>query len=158
MMKMKNNQAGYSLIEIMVAVAISFMVVMALGRVITMNTQAWIYNQESSHVQRNASQALDWMSRDIRQARTLEMISATEFRTLGASGAVEHVYRLDTSGSVDRVKRDGDDMFPEACTQFLVTANPDTSGVTVTLTLLNAGGTSVTAMSQAVVRNTTRWF
>lgn len=154
----KVNQTGYTLIEIMVSISISFMVMMALGRVITMNSQAWRYNQESALVQKNASMALDWMSRDIRQARTLLMVSGTEFQTLDDTGAVEHVYRLNTAGSVDKVQRDGNDMFPEACTQFTVAANADTSGMTVTMTIINANGTTVTTMGQAVIRNTTRQF
>ena len=62
------NQRGFSLIEMMVVVAILGLIVLGLVTFFTGGTKSWVAGQSQLTAQRNARQAMDRMVREIRKA------------------------------------------------------------------------------------------
>lgn len=62
------QQRGFSLIEMMVAVVILGLIILALVTFFTGGTKAWVAGQSQLEAQRNARQAMDRMVREIREA------------------------------------------------------------------------------------------
>jgi prepilin-type N-terminal cleavage/methylation domain-containing protein len=62
------NKNGFSLIEMMVAVAILGVIVLGLVTFFTGGTKSWVAGQSQLAAQRNARQAMDIMVREIREA------------------------------------------------------------------------------------------
>jgi len=61
------QQRGFSLIEMMVAVVILGLIILALVTFFTGGTKAWVAGQSQLKAQRNARQAMDRMVREIRE-------------------------------------------------------------------------------------------
>ena len=62
------NQKGFSLIEMMVVVAVLGVIVLGLVTFFTGGTKSWVSGQYQLTAQRNARQAMDRMVREIREA------------------------------------------------------------------------------------------
>jgi len=62
------NQKGFSLIEMMVVVAVLGVIVLGLVTFFTGGTKSWVAGQSQLTAQRNARQAMDRMVREIREA------------------------------------------------------------------------------------------
>lgn len=62
------RQAGFSLIELMIAITLGFVVIGALGTVFLGSRQSYRVQEGMSRLQENGRYALDLMARDIRQA------------------------------------------------------------------------------------------
>lgn len=62
------NQKGFSLIEMMVVVAVLGVIVLGLVTFFTGGTKSWVAGQYQLTAQRNARQAMDRMVREIREA------------------------------------------------------------------------------------------
>lgn len=80
-MKRRNplDQRGLTLLEMMVSIFASLIVVLSLGRVMTMNQSAWNSHQDKSDVQSNAASILDRMVRSVREAAAIEVSGGTAF-------------------------------------------------------------------------------
>ena len=65
------NQKGFSLIEMMVVVAILGVIVLGLVTFFTGGTKTWVSGQSQLTAQRNARQAMDRMAREIREAKDI---------------------------------------------------------------------------------------
>jgi len=63
----RNNLKGFSLIELMVVVAVLSLIVLGLVTFFTGGTRSWISGQSQLTAQRNARQAMDYMVREIRE-------------------------------------------------------------------------------------------
>jgi hypothetical protein len=95
------------------------------------------------------------MSRSVRSARSLVVVSANEFSTRDAAGAVVHTYKRALVSGIYRLLQDGAVMVDRPCQQFSVTPNADTTSVSLTLRLqISATDTTgVAALTRATVRN-----
>lgn len=147
-----NGQRGITLMEMMVSILASLIVVMALGRVMTINSQAYDSNRDKSDSQSNASLILERMTRATRQASVIEVVSSDEFRVRDGAGNVVHTYSRSGSGSGARLQEDGVDMSPEACTQFSITADSDTTSLLLSLTLAGDDGSTVSTTTRVAQR------
>jgi len=70
-------QKGFSLIELMVAVVILGLIILALVTFFTGGTKAWVAGQSQLEAQRNARQAMDIMVREIREASDIKQDSTS---------------------------------------------------------------------------------
>ena len=69
------QQKGFSLIEMMVAVVILGLIILALVTFFTGGTKAWVAGQSQLEAQRNARQAMDRMVREIREGKNVKINS-----------------------------------------------------------------------------------
>lgn len=67
----KQNQKGFSLIEMMVVVVILGVIVLALVTFFTGGTKSWVAGQSQLKAQREARQAIDRMVREIREGKRI---------------------------------------------------------------------------------------
>ena len=132
---------------------IALVVVLALGRIMLANQRSWDSGRDKAELQANTTETLEWMARSIRAARFLTVVAGDEFWTHDESGTLTHVYRLDTDGAEPRLQEDGRDLSTRRCTQFVVTADDDTTSLTLRLELEDDDGDRVFGMTRVAVRN-----
>jgi prepilin-type N-terminal cleavage/methylation domain-containing protein len=89
----KQNQKGFSLIEMMVVVVILGVIVLALVTFFTGGTRSWIAGQRQLEAQRNARQAMDRMVREIREGKNITNGSETSITV--------RVPHFDVNGNID---------------------------------------------------------
>ena len=77
------NQKGFSLIEMMVVVAVLGVIVLGLVTFFTGGTKSWVAGQSQLTAQRNARQAMDRMVREIREGKNI--ISGSDDDTIVVS-------------------------------------------------------------------------
>ncbi|MBU4350459.1 prepilin-type N-terminal cleavage/methylation domain-containing protein [bacterium] len=73
------NQKGFSLIEMMVVVAVLGVIVLGLATFFTGGTKSWVSGQSQLTAQRNARQAMDRMVREIREGELIESSSGEKY-------------------------------------------------------------------------------
>jgi prepilin-type N-terminal cleavage/methylation domain-containing protein len=72
------RQKGFSLVEMMVVVAILGLIVLGLVTFFTGGAKSWVAGQSQLEAQRNARQAMDIMVREIREASEVTTNNDTE--------------------------------------------------------------------------------
>jgi len=149
----RGHERGFTTMEFLIAGFLAFIVVLALGRVILVNQQSWERGRDKTELQQNATEVLEWMARSVRAARTLNVVSSSEFRTYDETGALVHTYRRVAVSGVNRLQQDGTDLVDRLCTQFVVVPNADTTTVRLTLELEDNSGNRVGAETRASIRN-----
>jgi prepilin-type N-terminal cleavage/methylation domain-containing protein len=154
----QGNRHGYSLIEMMIALFLALIVVLALGKLITANQRSWAWGRDKAELQANTTEALEWMARSIRSANTLTLTGADEFNTFDQDGTLLHTYRLGSDAGETRVLEDDRSLVARRCTHFVVDANEDTTSLTLSLELVDRAGNHVAGFSRATVRNQTLEF
>jgi Tfp pilus assembly protein PilW len=132
------NQHGITLIEMMVSILASLLVVMSLGRVMTMNQNAWTSHRDKSDIQSNTASILDRMAMSVREASVIEVTSGNSFTLRDMSGAVSHTYAFDGSS----ILQDGVAMSSNGCTGFTVTADADATSLLLHLIMTTDDGSS----------------
>jgi len=75
----RENQKGFSLIEMMVVVVILGLIVLGLVTFFTGGARSWIAGQRQLEAQRNARQAMDRMVREIREGELIESSSGEKY-------------------------------------------------------------------------------
>ncbi len=145
-------QAGYTVIELTVALSLAFIVVLALGRLMLVNQTSWRQGQARAVLQQNVTETLEHIARQVRRAHSVE-ISQSALRVLDEDGDVIHSYRRDGYGEAARLEEDGDALTPQICTQFDCDVDDSESTATVSLELANADGSRVAGLIRATVRN-----
>ena len=105
-MKIKNNviknKNGFSLIELMVVLAILGIIILGLVTFFTGGTKSWVAGQSQLEAQRNARQAMDRMVKEIREADYINSSSVSsqiDFNT-PFDGSIS--YSLSESGDLKR--------------------------------------------------------
>jgi len=123
------NQRGFSLIEMMVVVAILGLIVLGLVTFFTGGTKSWVAGQSQLEAQRNARQAMDRMVREIREGNSIASGSNTSITInyLASFGKSPVTYRL--SGTT--ISRDGNPLINNVKT--LNFTYPDVSKVHILL-------------------------
>ncbi|MBI5836770.1 MAG: hypothetical protein HZB25_05975 [Candidatus Eisenbacteria bacterium] len=157
-MRRPGRDAGYTMVELAVALLISFVVVMALGRIVITSQKSWEWGRDKVVLQQNTAEALAWMTRSIRTARSVAVVDTSQFRTYDADGALAHTFRRVSSGGQWRLQQDGADMVARACSRFRVTPNGDTTSLTLTLALQDSARDVVTDMTRVTLRGRTFEF
>jgi hypothetical protein len=152
-MRRRRRSAGYTIVEMMLGVFISLIVVYALGKIITQSQKSWSWGQDKTRLQQNTTETLEWMARSVRAARSLKIISNTEFSTRDTTGTVVHNYKWMAPGD-SSLRQDGVVMVDRICRQFRVKWNADTTSVTLKLRLVDTKKYNQVADStRATVRN-----
>ncbi len=152
-MKSPNRNAGFTLAELMVAIFISLIVVLGLGRLILANQKALSWNREKATLQQSVTETLEWMSRSVREAYSLEVLNDAEFKTYDSAGLLNHRYRLDSSTDPPVMKEDSRQLSAWHCSGFQVACNTDTTSLTLNLEYSDTMGNSVGAMTRITKRN-----
>jgi Tfp pilus assembly protein PilW len=142
---------GYTIVELMIGVFLALIVVLALGRIILANQRSWEWGRDKTVLQANSTEALEWMSRQVRAARRIEIVSASEFRTYDENDALAHTYRRAVVSGEGRLQQDGASLVGRPCTAFAVAG--DSANVTMRLELQDKSGNKVSATTRATVRN-----
>ena len=89
----KENQKGFSLIEMMVVVLILGLIVLGLVTFFTGGIKSWVAGQSQLEAQRNARQAMDRMVREIREGKNITNGSETSITV--------RVPHFDVNGNID---------------------------------------------------------
>jgi len=89
----KENQKGFSLIEMMVVVVILGLIVLGLVTFFTGGARSWIAGQRQLEAQRNARQAMDRMVREIREGKNITNGSETSITV--------RIPHFDVDGNID---------------------------------------------------------
>jgi len=144
---------GFTTIELVVAGAIAMVVVLAMGYLILQNQRSWKWGRDKAVLQQNTTEALEWMARSVRGARTLAVVSDTRFLTYDENGSVVHTFDRVLVGGEGRLRQDAVDLVETRCTQFQVTPDDDTTSVTLLLELEDDAGNRVAAKTRATLRN-----
>ncbi len=148
-----SDGGGFTMIELTVAILLSLFVVLALGKIILASQRSWEWGRDKAVLQQNDTEVLEWMSRSVRAARTLRVVSSSELRTYDEGNNLAHTFKLATVSGVPKLQQDGIDMTPRKCTQFVVTPDPDTTSVQLTVELEDKAGNRVAAMTRPAIRN-----
>lgn len=151
-------RAGFTMIEMVVSLFVSLIVVFAIGKLMLVNGTSLRQGRDRILLQQNVSEVLDRVCHSTRAARTLQVVSATQFRTYDADGTLKHTYRKWATASGDRLQEDGRDMSGQACTVFTCTPNADTTSVTLVMKFTNTDGETVDRRTRITVRNRTLSF
>lgn len=146
------------MIEMTIAVFLTFFVVLVMGRVVLQNQRSFGWGRDKVILQQNVTEACEWMARTVRSARTLRVISASEVRAYDETGALIHTFRRFTVNGVPRLQQDGADLVGRKCTRFVVTPDNDTTSITLSVELEDGSGNRVAALTRAALRNRTFEF
>ena len=87
------NQKGFSLIEMMVVVAILGIIILGLVTFFTGGTRSWVIGQHQLEAQRNARLSMDRMVKEIREGKNITGGSETSITVL--------VPHFDVDGNID---------------------------------------------------------
>ncbi len=148
----RGGAAGFTLVELMVALTASLIVTFALARLVMSNQAAWQDGRDRAVLQQNLSEALEWLGRDIRGAARVQLQGPAAFQLLDRNGQVAHSYALSTSGGDTFLVRDGRPVVARDCPVFSVQANADTTVLTLTVGLRGRSGKRTTAVTAVAVR------
>jgi prepilin-type N-terminal cleavage/methylation domain-containing protein len=157
-MELTPRRAGFTIVELMIALFISLIVVLAIGHIMLVNQASWRRGCDKVYLQQNATEALECMAQSIRSARDLRVVSATQFQTYDDVGVLEHTYRRYQTSTGPRLQEDSRNLSEQDCSAFACTANADTTSVTISLQLQNQDGELVTRETRVTQRNRTIAF
>lgn len=144
---------GATMVELLLAVFLALIVVLALGKIVTMNQRAWEWGRQKAMLQQNVTEALEWMARSVRGARSLDVISPSELRTYDETGTMTHAFRRQLVNGSYRLQQDGADLVDRPCVAFVVSPDSDSTSVIMELELQDGAGNRVRAMTRATLRN-----
>jgi prepilin-type N-terminal cleavage/methylation domain-containing protein len=89
----RENQKGFSLIEMMVAMAVLGLIVLGLVTFFTGGTRSWVTGQYQLEAQRNARLTMDRMVKEIREGKNISSGSETSITVL--------IPHFDVNGDID---------------------------------------------------------
>ena len=147
--KRHTDQRGITITELMVAMFASFIVLMGLGKLVTINRQTFESGKGKSDIQINSALVIDRMSRSVRQASRITVTNGSTFSTHDEDGAVVHTYSLQDGA----IQENGTDIAPEACTLFTVGTDADTLSLTIRLDLADSDGSAMSSVTRVCRRN-----
>lgn len=151
----ERGQAGFTILEMMIAMTIGLFVVIALGRIIVASQESWEWGRDKVVLQQNVQESLAWVTQAVRAASSLSVPDSNQVRTYDSTGALLHTYRRLSVSGVYRLQQDGQNLTPRTCTRFRVLPNADTTSVTLTLELQDNENERVCDMTRITVRGRT---
>ncbi len=147
------DQAGLTLIEMMVAIVASGVVVMSLGRLVTTNQTMVFGGRSRAVLQQDISRVINVITQDVRESRWVMAQSDAEFRTYDHAGGVTHVYLVTAVDGGNLVTRDGVALAQNGCDSLTVAASPDSTILTVSLGLSDNRQNATAGFTAVSVRN-----
>jgi len=151
----RRDRRGFTLVEMMIACFLSLVVVLAMGKIMQQNVKSWQQGRDKAVLQQNVTEALEWMTRWVRAARTITVVSSSEFRCYDETGTLTHTFRRIAAGG-GRLQQDGADLVDRKCPSFTVAPDADTTRLTIVLELEDGAANRVAATTTAAIRN--RYF
>ena len=152
---LKRRERGVTLIELMVAIMASGIVLFALGNIIIVNQKTMKRSQDRASLQQHTTVIMSQMARAIRGSNRIEVTGANEFRLRDLNGALTSTFQLVTDTGGPRLQMDGTNMADLDCTRFTVTANSDTTSVTLDLELTTTDSVTLNELNTVSLRNRT---
>lgn len=152
-MKPPQGPAGFTLIEAVIATSLGLIVVLAMGSLMLVGQKSWEWGRDRAVLQQNAADAMEWMARAIRSARSLEVVNPAEFRTYDAGGGLVHTFRRVVVEGIPRLQQDGADLIPRRCSLFVITPDDDTTSISIEMVIEDELGNVVAASTRSAVRN-----
>jgi len=149
---------GFTIVELVIASFLALVVVLALGTVAVTSNRSWDRHLKKATLQANTTEALEWMARAVRGARTIAVVDTSQVRTYDASGTLTHTYQRVVLGDGGHLRQDGTDLVEQKCTRFRVTPDDDTTSVTLLLELEDRSESRMKAETRVAVRNRTFTF
>jgi prepilin-type N-terminal cleavage/methylation domain-containing protein len=111
-MKKEANQRGFTLIELMISLALTVMLLYGVSGILASSLQLWKFNGGKMEIQQTARYAVDCIVRDLQYAWKIDIISPTSL-TLKTNQYGEKTktitYTLDTSGPSYKLRRNQGD-------------------------------------------------
>ncbi|MCK4308583.1 MAG: prepilin-type N-terminal cleavage/methylation domain-containing protein [Candidatus Atribacteria bacterium] len=127
----RENQKGFSLIEMMVVVVILGLIILGLVTFFTGGARSWIAGQRQLEAQRNARQAIDRMVREIRHGEVVTTGTTTSITVTVPALGSEIAYDVNYNLIGTTINRDGNPLINNVKT--LSFGYPDTSKVHILL-------------------------
>ena len=127
----KQNQKGFSLIEMMVVVVVMGVIILALVTFFTGGTRSWIFGQSQLSAQRNARQAMDWMVREIRHGEAVTSATPNSITVAVPALGPKSSYNVTYNLSGTTINRDGTPLISNV--KKLEFSYPDASKVHIVL-------------------------
>ncbi len=149
----RRGQSGLTLIEMVIAIMASTILVLALSRMAVSNQRLIVGGRDQAVLQQEMARLIETVSRDIHVAHAVAASGDAEFRTFDASGAVLHVFRLDSAGAAARFQRDGVALTDRICAALSITTNADSTALALDLSLADDEGNASDGFTQVCVRN-----
>jgi type II secretory pathway pseudopilin PulG len=121
------RQSGLTMIELLVALSLAVIVVIAVGSVYLTNQRSFRQGREKLLTQQNLSWCMEEVARDLRRAWRADRVNAQKIVLYDTDGLVFATWELGSEGGQDRLLRNGTAQAPEQCTALAFTvAAPDT--------------------------------
>lgn len=143
----KVRQAGFTLIELMIAMLISLTLVFACTTLYSSLKDSILLAQDLATAQESLRSSFYLMSRSVRQAEDFKVSGATLTTIYGASPSGSNIYSClgnSVSGSSDTYSSDGNDLYCDDGSGAQLIALGVTSMTFGTVTGTNADGIEVT--------------
>jgi hypothetical protein len=154
-MRGRARNGGFTILELVLATFLAFIVVLAMGRIILTNQRAWEWGRDKTVLQDNVTEVLECMARSVRGADSVAVVTPNEFHTFDEHHAPGHSYRWATVSGVGTLQEDGIRLVDRRCNVFTVTSDHDGTGLTMVVELQDRSGNTIRSSTRAVVRNRT---
>ena len=156
MIHYKLNQKGFSLIEMMVVVAILGLIILGLVAFFTGGARSWISGQSQLEAQRNARQAMDIMVREIREGEAVTSIATTSITVaipaLGSDPAGSVTYTWSGTPG-DPVNREGNPLIDNVKIISFISTDPSKVHILLEVDVDNDGYPDITLNTDVNLRN-----
>lgn len=149
----KRDQRGVTLTELMISIFISLIVVMALGRLVMLNSESFTSSSDRTDLQQSTSFVLERMAKAVRQAHGLQVNNSRSFNTLDAGGGLAAAFQRASSSGTPRIQMNGMDLAGYECTFFNVIADADTTSLILEIELTGDDGVSNRTLTRVAQRN-----
>lgn len=149
----RSPQSGLTLVELMIAIFISSVVVLALGRFVVSHERMIIGGRNQAYLQQEMSRMFDTLGRDIHSSHAVYANGTSQFSTYDRDGSVLHVYAKTASGGSYRLTRDGTALTDRACRMLNITTDADSTVLDLSLSLADVSGNQADGYIRLCVRN-----
>lgn len=152
--RFRRRQAGLTMIELLVALSLVIVVVLAAGFVYMTNQRSFRQGREKLLVQQNLSWCVEEVSRDLRRAWRVDHVDAQKIVLYDVDGLAFATWELGSEGGQGRLLRNGTAQAPEQCTRLVFSVEtPDTSAIGIDLELADASDNRVRLGDVVHLRN-----
>jgi Tfp pilus assembly protein PilW len=152
-MRRRRPSAGLTLIELMIAVFLTALVAVIAGVIYLANQRSWDQGKDKLIMQQEATRCVETVARDVRAARWIDFVDATEIRVYDRTGTEFRHYELGATAGGNRVLQNGSPLVDLLCTELTFTTNADTTVLGIALELEDGAENRVKVESRAAVRN-----